>query len=579
MREERVIRSNTSTHAHTNTNTRTMTSKIATILFLLTVGAAATSNTAINLLGIDGGYPNILYNFYATNPATVDSSNTIQGLSSGETLLGLSQYPNSTDVYAVSNYKNVYRLNVATAQATKTSTLNCDLIHSNPALSLAFEPTSAQLRIVTLLTEKSSNHFVADVFSGQCQTLPALSYDASSTLTTPSPAGLTYYNGQFYVIDAIPNSVLSTISGDKLVSVGSLGHQFSGVGGFALAASNGRFFGLAALYQPYVSSFWAVNLASGAAYEAAELGNVVTNLIGFTVLGNGVGDSIFPTGALGTESIASTSVSASVSVPIVTVPTETVSLVTSSIATETATAVTEPTAPVVSSTLIVVVPTVVDTATGTNNNGGATGTDTNGNGNGGAGNFGTTSFTSAINPSESGFNVDSTVIGTVFPVGSSLTQSVSYTETVAAFDYNGASKSAEATVVVPSGNNANPIASITETVLVGQGTNTAVEVAGISWNNGRTETTVIQDGTATRAGVVVVDGAQTITVGQLTNVAPGQTFATAEITLGDGQGRTSNAVGSFVLAPGTFGRDQNTGAAVGLTASAFLVAAVALFAL
>ncbi|PRP84619.1 hypothetical protein PROFUN_07869 [Planoprotostelium fungivorum] len=541
-----------------------MTSKIATILFLLTVGAAATGNTAINLLGIDGGYPNILYNFYATNPATVDSSNTIQGLTSGETLLGLSQYPNSTDVYAVSNYKNVYRVNVATAQATKTSTINCDLIHSNPALSLAFEPTSAQLHIVTLLAENSSNHFVADVFSGQCQTLPALSYDASSTLTTPSPAGLTYYNGQFYVIDAIPNSVLSTISGDKLVSVGSLGNQFSGVGGFALAASNGRFFGLAALYQPYVSSFWAINLASGAAYEAAELGNVVTNLIGFTVLGNGVGDSIFPTGAFGTESIASTSVSASVSVPIVTVPTDSATL-TDSVATSTIPAVTntvsvvtEPTTPIISTTLVVVVPTA--TATGSDN----------GNGD----NFGTTSFTSAINPT--GSNADSTIVGTVFPVGSSLTQSVSYTETVAAFDYNGASKSAEATVVVPSGNNANPIAAITETVIVGQGTDTAVEVAGISWNNGRTETTVIQDGTATRAGVVVVDGAQTITVGQLTNVAPGQTFATAEITLGDGQGRTSNAVGSFVLAPGTFGRDQNTGAAVATTASILVVAALAL---
>ncbi|PRP88871.1 putative hemagglutinin/hemolysin-related protein [Planoprotostelium fungivorum] len=444
-------------------------------------------------------------------PAAIPQlSNTIQGLSSGETLL--------------SNYKNVYRININTAQATKTSTLNCDLIHSNPTLALEFEPTSGQLNIVTLLAEKSSNHFVADVFSGQCQTLPSLAYDASSTLTTPSAASVAFYNGKFYVIDAIPNSVLSTISGDKLVSVGSLGHEFSGV------SSNGRFFGLAALYQPAASAFWAINLASGAAFKAADSANLRTNLIGFTVLENGVGDSIFPTGALGSSASAT--------------------------------------------------PTLTATATGQT---GATNTNTNTNtatdtnGNGGSGNFGTTSFTSAINPSES--HVDSTVIGTVFPVGSSLTQSVSYTETVAAFDYNGASKSAEATVVVPSGNNANPIAAITETVIVGQGTDTAVEVAGISWNNGRTETTVIQDGTATRAGVVVVDGAQTITVGQLTNVEPGQTFATAEITLGDGQGRTSNAVGSFVLTPSTLGRDQNSGSAVGLTASALLVAAVALFTL
>ncbi|PRP87990.1 putative GPI-anchored protein of unknown function [Planoprotostelium fungivorum] len=554
VREKAFEATRTQEHTHTRTrylNNTNMHSRLTTLLFMIAF-ASATTNTAVRLLGVDGGCPNILYNFFATEPASVNTSNTIQGLSSGETLLGLATYPNSTDVYGVSNYKNVYRININSAQATKTSTLNCDLIHSNPTLALEFDPTSGQLHIVTLLAERSSNHFVADVFSGQCQTLPSLSYDASSTLSTPSVAGVAFYNGKFYVIDAIPNSVLSIISGDKLVSVGSLGHEFSGVGGFAIASSNGRFFGLAALYQPAASAFWAVNLASGAAFKAADLANLRTNLIGFTVLENGVGDSIFPTGALGSSASATSTLTA------------------------TATGQTGATNTNTNSN------TNTNTATDTNGNGNTntnTATDTNGNGNGGSGNFGTTSFTSAINPSESGSNVDSTVVGTVFPVGSSLTQSLSYTETVAAFDYNGASKSAQATVVVPSGNNANPIASITETVLVGQGTNTAVEVAGISWNNGRTETTVIQDGTATRAGVVVVDGAQTITVGQLTNVEPGQTFATAEITLGDGQGRTSNAVGSFVLTPSTLGRDQNSGSAVGLTASALLVAAVALFTL
>ncbi|PRP74818.1 hypothetical protein PROFUN_15910 [Planoprotostelium fungivorum] len=65
----------TRTQEHTHTRTRylnnntNMHSRLTTLLFVIAF-ASATTNTAVRLLGVDGGYPNILYNFFATEPAT-----------------------------------------------------------------------------------------------------------------------------------------------------------------------------------------------------------------------------------------------------------------------------------------------------------------------------------------------------------------------------------------------------------------------------------------------------------------------------------------------------------------------------
>ncbi|PRP87012.1 lipoprotein [Planoprotostelium fungivorum] len=670
-----------------------MNTRMNLLFFFMVATATATNdNAAVNLLGIDGGTPNILYNFLASSPALVKSATTIQGLSSGESLLAIAKYPNTTNFYGLSNLKKVHQLDTSTARATYISTLSCQFLHSNPTLSIDFNPANGQLHIITLIAEQTSNHFVANAFDGECQSLPSLSYSQTSSYSTPSSAGVAFYNGKPYIIDANANSILSTLSGNTLTPVGPLNHQFSGVGGFAIAASSGRYFGLAALYQPYSSAFWAINLNSGAAYEAASLSNIQTNLIGFAVMSNGEGvDYPFPylgtqyqsggtytystqtgtedlfgtqpaatgasgsgasgsgasgsgasgsgasgsgatgsgatgsgasgsgssgsgasgsasgsgasgsgasgsgasgSGASGSGASGSGATGSGASGSGASGSGASGSGATGSGATGSGATGSGASGSGASGTAT---GTASSGATGTSSSGsGSSGTATNTN-TGSSGNsgtntdgsgsipstIGTSSFTSTITTSDNGASTGSTStnVGTFFPVGTSITQDVTFTETIAAYDYRGVSRSVQATVVLPSQTSESPKAAFLGTVLVGQGTATVVEEAGIAFDNGVTATSSVQDGTATRGAVVLLNGAEEITVGQLSDVSAGQTSATARVTLADAQGRTSNAVASFVLpsegttlgssigtiSPTGLGRDQ--GSAGLLTAS------------
>jgi len=592
------------------------------LMTALTAALAANNNVvAVNLLGIDGGTPNILYNFIASNPALVKSQNTIQGLLDGESLLSISRYPNSTDFYGVSNNNKVYHLNSTTATATYTSTLSCDVRHSNPTLSTGFSDDGS-LHIITLLSESTTNHFVANLQSGDCQSQSVLAYPSSSNLATPSPAGVAYHNGQAYVVDANANSVLSTINGQALSVVGSLNHQFSGVGGFTVASDSGRFFGLAALYSPYSSALWAINLNTGSAFQAATLGALTTNLLGFAVLANAEGiDYPFP--YLGT----SFNPEASYEQPT---------------GSNTAVDALFGTSPVAQT----LPPATGSGNTGANGNTGASGntgangnTDASGNtgangntgntaSNGGSGNTngnnggntastgssgsngqntagntvtGTqgvtgSTYTATVNTpsiSETGSSTfttqvttagtdrqTATEVGTVVPIGTNgFTQSVSFTETIAAYDYRGASEVKTAIVVLASGE--QPRAGFTGTVLVGAGTNTVVEEAGIAIPAGVSGTIAVNEGSSTVEGVLLINGAAAVTVGQLSDVSAGQTTATAVVTIADDQGRTSNGVASFVLPSagtnvnlGTFvNRGQNSASSV-IVCIGLLVAAI-----
>lgn len=65
----------TRTHALIRTtrySTNTMNTRMNLLFFFMVATAIATNdNAAVNLLGIDGGTPNILYNFLASSPALV----------------------------------------------------------------------------------------------------------------------------------------------------------------------------------------------------------------------------------------------------------------------------------------------------------------------------------------------------------------------------------------------------------------------------------------------------------------------------------------------------------------------------
>jgi len=170
-------------------------------------------------------------------------------------------------------------------------------------------------------------------------------------------------------------------------------------------------------------------------------------------------------------------------------------------------------------------------------------------------------------------------VATIFPVGNGRTADITYTETINAYDYRGAEEQKTAVVVIPSGSDI-PRAGFTGTVLVGQGTNTVVEEAGIAIPAGASATVAVSQGSSTVQGVILLNGAKAVTVGQLSDVTPGQTSATAVVTIADDQGRTSQGVASFILPsegttvqiPTGVGRDQNSATSVIISVSLSMMA-------
>lgn len=245
----------------------------------IALGMAFTASAqAESLVGLTGS--NTLIRFDSATPGTATPGLAITGLAAGEVLADIDLRPTNGLLYAVSNSSNVYSLNAATGAASFIGMVTTPLvgrisIDFNPAADLS---GATSLRIVS----SSGQNFAFNIGTGATVVATSVQSGFSSVAygnNDLNPATAT----SLYYIDSTADQ-LKVAAGNfngapapvPITTVGALGVDFAGTGGFDISSSG-------AAFASSGSSLYSINLTSGAATLVGGFGGSTT-VLGLTAL-------------------------------------------------------------------------------------------------------------------------------------------------------------------------------------------------------------------------------------------------------------------------------------------------------
>ena len=253
----------------------------AIALIAVTSGVAiAPQVQAVGLTGLTRD--NTLVNFDSASP---NAASFVQVTGVVGNLLGIDYRPADGQLYGLASSNNIYTINSSTGAATFTSTL--DVPASVGALSgVDFNPVVDRLRVVgsndtnfrinadtgATIVDGNLNYVTGDANFGANPNITGAAY-INSFLGAPSPAGVTppTRTTQLFGIDSDLDVLVlqNPPNAGGLVTIGSLGIDFSPTGGFDIFADGN---GGNTAYAASDSVLYTINLATGAASSLGEIG-------------------------------------------------------------------------------------------------------------------------------------------------------------------------------------------------------------------------------------------------------------------------------------------------------------------
>ncbi len=245
------------------------------------------------LLGLDTA--NHLLRFNSASPDTLAANTTVTGLGGGETLVGIDFRPATGQLYGVTidggNVGHLYSINPVTGAATLTATLAADPTDltapyttlSGTSFGLDFNPVPDRLRVVSDTNQNlriNPNNGLVTTDSDLNPGAPDIS-GAAYTNSFPGATTTTLFD-----IDTASDSLViqNPPNNGTLMTVGPLGVDATGVAGFDIGQGKNEAF--AELTVGATTQLYAINLSTGAATAAGNIGLVPTALRGLTVLLN-----------------------------------------------------------------------------------------------------------------------------------------------------------------------------------------------------------------------------------------------------------------------------------------------------
>ena len=235
---------------------------------------------AVGLTGLTRD--NTLVNFDSASP---NAASFVQVTGVVGNLLGIDYRPADGQLYGLASSNNIYTINSSTGAATFTSTL--DVPVSVGALSgVDFNPVVDRLRVVgsndtnfrinadtgATIVDGNLAYATGDVNFGVNPNLTGAAY-LNSFLGAPSPAGVTPPTRTTRLFDIDSNLDVLTLQNPPndgtLVTIGSLGIDFSPTGGFDIFADGN---GGNTAYAASDSVLYTIDLATGAASSLGEIG-------------------------------------------------------------------------------------------------------------------------------------------------------------------------------------------------------------------------------------------------------------------------------------------------------------------
>ena len=207
---------------------------------------------------------NALVTFDTETPLNAAAPITITGLiGANETILGIDRRPATGVLYGLGSSGRLYTLNTLTGAATFASQISGATL-SGTAFGVDFNPVPDRLRV----TSNAGQNLRIDVTTG------AATNDAALNGATTGLAGSAYINNfigavstTLYGISSATDSlyIQNPPNNGTLVLVGALGLDTVAVTGFDISGTSGLAFASLTNGDTAESSFYGINLATGAA--------------------------------------------------------------------------------------------------------------------------------------------------------------------------------------------------------------------------------------------------------------------------------------------------------------------------
>lgn len=243
--------------------------------------------------------------FNTRKPTTINSSVTVTGLNSGQSVVQIAYRPSNSTLYCITNDGYLCTVNPSSGVATVMTTPFTEQLGSGSNTTrlsspvISFDPVVDQLRVIStdynLRVDPDTGTLVPSNYT-------KISYDNndSNAGKTPQLAGIVYKNplagsssATLYGLDSATGDLVrigdentsdpASADGGDLRTVGSTGVSFGVDGGFTIEQANGDVYGV--LQQPGTgAALFSVDLSAGSAGEIGAIGNGDQTLMSLVIV-------------------------------------------------------------------------------------------------------------------------------------------------------------------------------------------------------------------------------------------------------------------------------------------------------
>lgn len=239
-------------------------------------------------------------------PGAVFRSVGVNGLQTGETLVGIDFRPSNRQLYGVGDTGRIYTIHPATGVATQVGS-QFSVALSGTRFGVDFNPVVDLLRVVSDANQNLRVNPTTGIVVGNDAALAFAATDANFG-TDPNIGGAGYSNNfagttstTLYDIDFVLDALVTQIPANAgtLQTVGNLGVDASGVAGFDISGQTGAAYAALTTSGSGVtaSELFRINLATGQATFIGTIG-LPDQIRGFTIL-PAVGATTFGTSTEG----------------------------------------------------------------------------------------------------------------------------------------------------------------------------------------------------------------------------------------------------------------------------------------
>jgi hypothetical protein len=226
---------------------------------------------------------NTLISWHASSPQMLNSGIAITGLQTNEQLVGIDTRPLTGELFAIGSSSRVYIIDPMTGMANQLGSQFSQTL-SGSQFAYDFNPTIDRSRLVS----DTRANYVVNPINGSIGRFTDVFYangDPNFGMA-PNIVHAAYDNNvagamtsQLYSIDSGLNILARQAnSAGTLNTVGSLGIDINGIGGFDVSGSSGMAYAALMLEGSSRSGFYGINLMTGEATFLGQIGagNVIT---------------------------------------------------------------------------------------------------------------------------------------------------------------------------------------------------------------------------------------------------------------------------------------------------------------